>query len=205
MISKFKSKQLIGVSLKKCTGECNIEVYNLKQVERPEKFDGLGPKDTNFFKSLDVYINYTDGKVQFRNFSNVTSWQGEIKAKEAAGGKIGGRSISRALVQAGSNLEFLPEQTEVLAACKDASETVIKNLYNKYKKISLLKSKMKEDEFTKSFLAAPLANRTSNYMNIELLYQLSLMTEEQRDKFVRNLISHAKSETNVSSVFVKVS
>jgi hypothetical protein len=31
------------------------------------------------------------------------------------------------------------------------------------------------------------------------------MTEEQRDKFVRNLISHAKSETNVSSVFVKVS
>lgn len=205
MIAKFKSKQLIGVSLKKCTGECNIEVYNLKQVERPEKFEGLGPKDTNFFKSLDVYVNYTGGKVQFRNFSNVTSWQGEIKAKEAAGGKIGGRSVNRALVQAGSNLEFLPEQTEVLAACKDADERVIKNLYNKYKKISLLKSKMKEDEFTKSFLAAPLANRTSNYMNVELLYQLSLMTEEQRDKFIRNLISHAKSETNVSSVFVKVS
>lgn len=204
MKAKYKAKELIGVSLKKCGEDCNLTVYNLKEIERPEKFEGLGPKDTNFFKTIDIYIKYTDGLIQFRNFSNITSWQGEIKSKTAAGGKIGGGGVSTVVFLQGKQ-DFLPEQSEVLAICKDADEQTASDLYKKYKTISLLKSKMKEDEFIKTFLSAPLSSKTSNYMNIELLNRLSKMSEEERDKFVQGLISYAKSETNVSSVFVKAS
>jgi hypothetical protein len=204
MKAKYKSKELIGVSLKKCGEDCKLTVYNLKEIERPEKFEGLGPKDTNFFKSLDIYIKYTDGLIQFRNFSNITSWQGEIKSKTAAGGKIGGGGVSMVVSLQGKQ-DSLPQQSEVLAACKSADEKTASDLYKKYKSISLLKSKMKEEEFIETFLSAPLSSKTSNYMNIELLNRLSKMSEEEKDKFVQGLISYAKSETNVSSVFVKAS
>ena len=204
MKAKYKSKELIGVSLKKCGEDCKLTVDNLKEIERPEKFEGLGPKDTNFFKSLDIYIKYTDGLIQFRNFSNITSWQGEIKSKTAAGGKIGGGGVSMVVSLQGKQ-DSLPQQSEVLAACKSADEKTASDLYKKYKSISLLKSKMKEEEFIETFLSAPLSSKTSNYMNIELLNRLSKMSEEEKDKFVQGLISYAKSETNVSSVFVKAS
>jgi hypothetical protein len=204
MKAKYKSKELIGVSLKKCGEDCKLTVYNLKEIERPEKFEGLGPKDTNFFKSLDIYIKYTDGLIQFRNFSNITSWQGEIKSKSAAGGKIGGGGVSM-VVSLQGNQDLLPPQSEVLATCKSANEKTASDLYKKYKSISLLKSKMKEEEFIETFLSAPLSSKTSNYMNIELLNRLSKMSKEEKDKFVQGLISYAKSETNVSSVFVKAS
>jgi hypothetical protein len=204
MKAKYKSKELIGVSLKKCGEDCKLTAYNLKEIERPEKFEGLGPKDTNFFKSLDIYIKYTDGLIQFRNFSNITSWQGEIKSKTAAGGKIGGGGVSMVVSLQGKQ-DSLPQQSEVLAICKSADEQTASDLYKKYKTISLLKSKMKEDEFKKTFLSAPLSSKTSNYMNIELLNRLSKMSEEEKNKFVQGLISYAKSETSVSSVFVKAS
>jgi len=204
MKAKYKSKQLIGVSLKKCGSDCKLTVYNLKEIERPEKFEGLAPKDTNFFKSLDIYIKYTDGLIQFRNFSNITSWQGEIKSKTAAGGKIGGGIVSRVVFQAG-NQDYLPQQSDVLGVCQSADERTASDLYKKYKSINLLKSKMKEDEFKKAFLSAPLSSKTSNYMNIELLNRMSKMSGEEKDKFIQGLISYAKSETNISSVFVKAS
>ena len=204
MLDKYKSKQLIGVSLKKCGEDCTLTTYNTKKIKRPEKFEGLGLKDTNFFKSLDVYVKYTDGVIQFRNFSNITSWQGEIKSKTAAGGKIGGGGVSRVLYLAGAE-SLLPQQGDVLAICQSANEKTASNLYGEYKTISLLGNKMEEDAFKKAFLSAPLSSKTSNYMNIELLKRLSEMSKEERDAFIQGLISYAKSETNISSVFVKAS
>jgi hypothetical protein len=63
----------------------------------------------------------------------------------------------------------------------------------------------KLDEFSEVFLAVPLGNKTSNYMNIELIYQLSLMNDEQRDQFIQSIVGYSKSESNISSVFVKAS
>ena len=204
MKAKYNNKQLIGVSLKKCSN-CGWKAYNLTNVKRTEKFESVEPKDKDFFKTKDIYINFTGGKIQFRNFGDVTSWQGEIKSKEAAGGKIGGRAISNAMMLAGNNQEFLPEQTDVLDFCENPDKNIIKNLYDKYKNMSLVKGKIGEKEFSKTFLAAPLGNRTSNYMNIELLYQLSINDEAGRDKFIQNIIAYSKSESNISSVFIKVS
>jgi len=109
------------------------------------------------------------------------------------------------MMLAGNNQEFLPEQTDVLDFCENPDKNIIKNLYDKYKNMSLVKGKIGEKEFSKTFLAAPLGNRTSNYMNIELLYQLSINDEAGRDKFIQNIIAYIKSESNISSVFIKVS
>ena len=107
------------------------------------------------------------------------------------------------LFQAGGG--FLPDQANVLGICEDPRQPDIKQLYGKYKGISFIKGKMSEDEFSKAFLSAPLGNKSSNWMNISLLNKLSVMTEEQRDKFIQNIIGYSRSESNVSSVFVKAS
>jgi len=205
MRDKYRAKQLIGVSLKKCS-DCGLKTYNLQSSKRTEKFESVEPKDRNFFATKDIYINFTGGRVQFRNFGDITSWQGEIKSKEAAAGKVGGGIISSALMRAGNKITFLPDQKDVLAICQDPDDKDVKKLYDKYKQMSLVKGKMgKLDEFSEVFLAVPLGNKTSNYMNIELIYQLSLMNDEQRDQFIQSIVGYSKSESNISSVFVKAS
>ncbi len=112
----FNEKKLVGVSLKKCS-TCKIEVYNNpKENKITNKFDKLESVDKNIFATKDIYLSYDNGKVQFRNFDDITSWQGEIKGKKASGGRIGHGSISNILKNLGQ--PGLSDQKEILVYCQ---------------------------------------------------------------------------------------
>lgn len=197
-------KELVGVSLKKCVSGCELSSYNVEVDVKPtDTFKRIVPKDPNVFKTLDLYIEYNDGsRVQFRNFSTIKSWQGEIKGKEAAGGKIGHTVVSSILAQLGQ--PGLSPQSEVLSKSSSNNSTFIAELYEKYSAIKSFQ-KMSRPEFEKAYKSAPLGNRTSNTFNIELVAQLDSMSKKQKDQFISNLIGYAKSSSTFSSAFVKVS
>ena len=88
---------MIGVSLKKITGQAHIEPMNLTE---DRNIDNVGYGGATFnYKTLDTYIDFKSGSntsIQFRNFSGSKgSWQGEvgIKGSSAKHGKIGGGAI----------------------------------------------------------------------------------------------------------------
>lgn len=199
----FNKQELVGVSLKKCVSGCDIEIYGTEDKSKiTNKFVRVAPKDKDPFKTKDIYLDYDDGRIQFRNFGDVSSWQGEIKGKEAAGGKIGHSAVSGILTQLGQ--PGLSSQKEVLAKSNADDPTLINDLYKKYAKTSSL-SKISKNDFIKAFEKAPLGNRTSNFFNIEFLSQFDALSPKQKHQFISNLIGYAKSSASFSSVFVKVS
>jgi hypothetical protein len=198
----FNAKKLIGVSLKKCSA-CKVEVYNNPKVAKSTtKFDKIEPIDKNIFATKDIYLSFEGGKVQFRNFNDITSWQGEIKGKEASGGKIGQGIVSSILKSLGQ--PGLSNQREILTSCQKPDAGFISNFYKLYNNTKSL-SKVSAEEFTNNFKKAPLGNRTSNYFNVEFLNQFGKLSSNDKDKFISELVGYAKSSSSFSSIFAKVS
>jgi hypothetical protein len=198
----FNAKKLIGVSLKKCSA-CKVEVYNNPKVAKSTtKFDKIEPIDKNIFATKDIYLSFEGGKVQFRNFNDITSWQGEIKGKEASGGKIGQGIVSSILKSLGQ--PGLSNQKEILTSCQKPDAGFISNFYKLYNNTKSL-SKVSAEEFTNNFKKAPLGNRTSNYFNVEFLNQFGKLSSDNKDKFISELVGYAKSSSSFSSIFAKVS
>ena len=198
----FNAKKLIGVSLKKCSA-CKVEVYNNPKVAKATtKFDKIEPIDKNIFATKDIYLSFEGGKVQFRNFNDITSWQGEIKGKEASGGKIGQGIVSSILKSLGQ--PGLSNQKEILTSCQKPDAGFISNFYKLYNNTKSL-SKVSAEEFTNNFKKAPLGNRTSNYFNVEFLNQFGKLSSDNKDKFISELVGYAKSSSSFSSIFAKVS
>ena len=198
----FNEKKLVGVSLKKCSA-CKVEIYNNpKETKSTTKFDKVEPKDKNVFTTKDIYLSFEGGKVQFRNFNDITSWQGELSGKEAKAGKIGQGIISSILKGLGQ--PGLSNQKEILIACQKSDADFINSFYKLYNSTKSL-SKVSSDEFTNNFKKAPLGNRTSNYFNVELLNQLDKLSNKDKDTFISELVGYAKSSSSFSSIFAKVS
>ena len=199
----FRDKVLVGVSLKKCEESCRAEVFNAGGTAKStNKFEQIDPKDKNVFATKDIYIRYSDGRIQFRNFADISSWQGEIKGKQASGGKIGHDATSYILKNLGQ--PGLANQKEILASCKAEDKLFINKFFKLYNSTSL-SSKMKSSEFEEAFKSAELGNRTSNYFNVELISQLDKLNDKQKDAFINEVVGYAKSSSSFSSTFVKVS
>jgi len=198
----FRDKVLVGVSLKKCEDACHIETFNAGTKKALNKFEKIDPKDKNVFATKDIYVRYSDGRIQFRNFGDISSWQGEIKGKAAAAGKIGHDAVSYILKNLGQ--PGLSSQKEILAACKAEDKSFVNNFFKLYNSTSL-SPKIKSAEFVEAFKSAELGNRTSNYFNVELISQLDKLNDSQKDAFINEVVGYAKSSSSFSSTFVKVS
>ena len=103
----YEEKKLLGISLKKVSDTANITEFNPgkdgkdrihNQKVKIKSFSfGQGPEGTvdDFFSSIDVYINFDNGKtMQLRATDSTKSWQGEVKGAMAAQGKIGGGGLN---------------------------------------------------------------------------------------------------------------
>jgi len=205
LLELFREERLIGLSLKKCVSSCKSEVNNLSREANEKKkitYEGIRDKNENIFKAKDIYLITTKGTVQFRNFQNITAWMGEIKGEGAAGGKIGFEAIN-AMLTSITNTP-LSSQQEVLTQCGKPSKEFINHFYKHYQATDL-DPKVSLEEFTKQFTEAGLGSRTSNYFNMELLGQLDNLDKEDQDSFARDLFNYASSNTEYSSVFIKIS
>lgn len=206
---EFAKTNLIGISLKKLAPKSNAhsKIFN-NGKPLVAKFNGvkLGPNMTD---SKDIYIKYNaegvDGEVQLRNFSSrpvPSSWQGEIKGKTAAGGKIGGGIIFAAAIEAGipkSKLS-LPNQTPI----EKPSDADFKKFAMMFKELSGSKEKIET-----LMLQAKVGQKQdktwwmSKYIGINLVY--TMIKENKADEVCKYIFAYASSATKNSSIFIKYS
>ena len=138
---------MIGISLKKI-GPKDFPHSKFFNNGKPLIADFTGVKlGLNMTDSKDIYIQYKSegkpGEVQLRNFSSrpePSSWQGEIKGKSAAGGKIGGGVIFEGAIDIGIQRTklTLPKETPI----DKPSDAEFKKFATMFKELSGSKEKL---------------------------------------------------------------
>ena len=214
----------IGISLKKVEGIPNVVAFNTRERthNKDVRFSGFTFGQTgDFFKSADMYMYFSDGGVmQLRATATTKSWQGEMKGKYAAAGKIGGGNINHFVEQVygksiGAN-SIQPNWSETYY--KDSNLSTMYNLYKKYinkqKSGTALQKIVSQAEFkrladgyvnNKKQPASP-AFYFGKYMALLFLDTIKADTKNrQLDEFSKSIVRYAMSNTDISTFFIKVS
>jgi len=206
ILDSYNKKKLIGISLKKVPrGVVKTEVYNDGKSELKAKFKEVKPM-TDVTASKDVYIVVNSkGKnidIQLRNFSSrpvTSSWQGEIKGKSAAGGKIGGGVLTEQALGAGVKMD---PPSKFNASIKP-SDTTLKTFAKMYKKINPKGKETEKEVMTKAKSLAKVDPTwwMSKYLGVYYVYEV--IKSGKKDRVASRIYQYASSASESSSVFVK--
>lgn len=212
---QFQTKNLIGVSLKLVPkGLPTSKIYN-DGKPITAKFFGIKINPIPI-DSKDVYITYTTedkkhGEIQLRNFSSrpvPSSWQGEIKGKTAAGGKIGGGVMINAAQECGVPTSKIQVPASMGSKIDKPSEQVFKDFVDMFLELSgnsninaskkkqllmLVKAKQKEDKTW----------WMSKYLGVAYCYGVG--KAGKLDDVTKWLYGYGSSATKNSSIFIKYS
>jgi hypothetical protein len=216
LYDKFKKKEVIGISLKK-TSTATIKETNLDNaVSSLTEIDVINfiiAKSNKLFSAKDAYIEFDDNKIQFRTDQKdkVVNIQGEILGKLAAHGKIGFGKVQDIL----STIELSPlDDAKTLKSLINSNET------DNAKRLEKLSDKMAEyihsidpslshSEIINQFTSSANTNSdgwvASKLQAVQLISILKATTKEKQQEFVLHALAFASSQTELSSVYIKVS
>ena len=224
VIDHADDKITLGISLKKVETTAKVVPYNTRKRTHNKKVNYVGfrfGQTGDFFKSADIYMYFSDGTMQLRATATTSSWQGEMKGKYAAAGKIGGgnvnfyventfkKSIGFGSVRPGwIEVKYLPNNL-------DRMYNLYTKLINKQKPGTGLQEVVSKDEFKK---------RADNYKNprgqpsspafyfgkyMGLLFLEAIGAEKMQDgklnTLATDIVRYASSNTDISSYYIKVS
>lgn len=193
MLKALDSRDIIGISLKKVSGSASIQYKNTDGTRKAYKFQKLSIGLRGFFESGDGYIFFNDGgKIQFRRFG--TTWQGEIKGKNANMGKISGGPIGAVMKKFKVNLKPQRDITK-------KSESLYRDFYKFYTHFE--SRPMNYETFKKEVDAKDQNWWISKWLTAQLLYNVD--NQKDKDGIVSSLIGYAASESQLSGPYIKIS
>jgi hypothetical protein len=208
--NEFANTNLIGISLKKVpSGSAHAQIYNNGKPPLAEfsKFRA----GTNMLDSKDVYIEFTSvgkkGEIQLRNFSSrpvPSSWQGEIKGKTAAGGKIGGGKCIEAATDSGVSLSKLMVPQKFAPFIERPTDAIFKQFATMFKDISGVNDSI--DNLVVQAKAGQRKDKTwwmSKFLGVHYCY--TIKKEKKEDSVTKWLFGYGSSSTKNSSIFIKYS
>jgi len=226
--------KLMGVSLKRVDAEkARTTFFNKKnQKKEKQKFIGFSfGSRGEFFNSIDCYLHGDTTKIQCRCMDVFKSWQGEISAVSAAGGKIGGGNIDFFLEDVFDKNMFGSRGEQ--GAIQDASNAIqmgltveklksnlflneFYSLYNKFAAQSMGDEKLKnpttDEEFIEKLNNLPRKITTKGFMVSKYLCMKMLevmfgsgSSNDKRDHIMTLFSLYAMSSTDQSSFFIKIS
>lgn len=207
---EYQKKNLVGISLKKVPkGLPTSKVYN---DGKPVTASFTGFKlGMNMFDSKDIYIQFKSenksGEIQLRNFSSratPSSWQGEIKGKTAAGGKIGGGNVIQSALDSGIQRANLTIPNTFASSIDKPSDAVLTEFVKMFKELSGSKKTIKE--LTMEVRVRQKLDKTwwmSKYLGVAFCY--AVMKSKKEDAVTKWLFGYGSSATKNSSIFIKYS
>jgi hypothetical protein len=211
LYDEFNNNNLIGISLKKVPLKYTVhsKIYNKGKPDVAE-FKAFRP-GKNMTDSKDIYIEFVsdkkDGEVQLRTFSSrpePAAWQGEIKGKTAAGGKIGGGLVIRAAVESGIPLTKLITPQQFKAEITKPKDETFKKFAMMFKELSGSKDKL--EDLIKQAKAHQKVDKTwwlTKFIGINYCY--TIMKNKKQDEVIKWLYQYGSSQTKNSSIFIKYS
>lgn len=211
MFDNFHDCNLIGISLKKVPRKFTVhsKIYN-DGKPTTAKFTKFRP-GKNMFDSKDIYIEFESekkpGEIQLRTFSSrpePSSWQGEIKGKTAAGGKIGGGLVIRAALESGIPQSKLLTPQQFASEIAKPKEETFKKFATMFKEISGSKDKIEN-----LILEAKKNQRQdktwwlTKFIGVNYCY--TIMKNNKSNEVTKWIYQYGSSQTKNSSIFIKYS
>jgi len=207
---EFMSRNLVGISLKKVPkGQATSKIFNEGE---PVIATWNGYKlGENMADSKDIYLKYKsdgkEGEIQLRNFSSrpvTSSWQGEVKGKTAAGGKIGGGVVMQAALEAGISRNDLMIPNAFNSQIQNSSDATMKEFVKMFKELSGSKSSEKSLLLElKETIARDKTWWMSKYLGVHYVY--TILRKKKQEEVVKFIYQYASSATKNSSIFIKYS
>ena len=221
LVDLYTAGKLIGISLKKTDKKVHSTEYNITQVRPKATFlsqnPGAGRKGI-FTK--DVYIKgvYSyeleeaeeDYSIQFRSFNPWSDFQGEIKGKTAALGKVAHGVLNRILTKNG--VERLPDLSKIrdIAVNNTQNSSLLEEMFNNF--ISLggelqdVKTSQEYIERVQNSNSTTVSEDYifSKYFGLKLLTIMNSLNEETKNKVMSDIIGYALSSSEASGPFVKI-
>lgn len=143
----YDAQNLVGVSLKKASGSVTVVENNTTGfIRRPVQFAGYQLYKRTFFGSKDIYITMKGaGQMQLRTFGNF-QFQGEIKGKSAAAGKIGG-GVILAILSKVKGVTTTKTNNQVKSLARKPTPQFMQEFYELYLALEEKRKQMDKDEF----------------------------------------------------------
>jgi len=203
--------KLLGISLKK-TATPTITYYR-DPTARPAslvQYKGyIYGKNGDFFSSQDIYVEASNGVMQCRTFGGDTSWQGEIKGKMAAGGKIGGGNLDFYAKQyLAEDIFGTGNERTLFSKAQKNNERFVQDFYDMYV-AGNEKQMQPQDVMDISNFKTELNKQPQKFINsklacLKLIEALNASTTRQRNNFMNAVMRYAASDTDQSSFYIKV-
>jgi hypothetical protein len=183
LLEKFNAGLIIGVSLKKTGKEVTLKVYNDLTTPKSEyEFDGIDIRPSH----AKSYILLKDGsKIEFRNFSGLTGFQGELVLKKAAGGKVGYSIIKKAFAD---NNIALSDPNEI----KNQVEKNDPNFKAKFEKLWNSFPELASEDFNSYY------DNSSKTLNQNESYRISKFLALE----IANAISNSKNQNKIIQILL---
>jgi len=207
MIQAYKSKDIIGVSLKKMSDSVTFSENNIDKNKIDVKYTGeqiVAPTKKDMFDSMDVYVNHSKGKIQFRSFggTSLTGWQGEGKGSTANQGKVSLGPLNYILKN--HKVPQLPESKKSATFAKNPNSQYFKEFYNtaKYLKVKGLPKTQKAFEANWKKTTEPW--RYSKYLGLLLIERLKKLSPSKRNEVVTDIFLYSASKASFSGPYSKI-
>ena len=206
LLKQYDDKKLIGISLKKVPrGTVKSKVYNDGKSMITAKFKEVKPME-DVTASKDVYLTVTSAgasyNIQLRNFSSrpvTSSWQGEIKGKSAAGGKIGGGVLIEQAQGAGVAMKK-PNQFNAGVA---PSDTLLTSFAKMYVEINPRGKETQKEVKAKAKGMAKVDPTWWMSKYLSVYYAHTIVKSGKKNAVASKVYQYASSASASSSVYVK--
>ncbi len=199
MLKKLKSKEVIGVSLKKIVGDGKLSYKNIpsKTDSKKDKIKYTGYQINP--TAIDCYLlaEVNGVKIQFRSFGgevSLTGWQGEVKGASANQGKISLGPLNYVLKI--HKLKLLPLDSANKAKSTSATHMkLIASLLKKYtkQKIDVAFVKGQSNKW-----------RYSKYLCLMIIDILENVSKNKAGDILKDIYLYASSQSVYSGPYVKL-
>jgi len=195
LVKMLRSKDIIGVSLKKAVNTANYKELNVDANRPTYKFEKTTTGLRGFFQSNDGYMFFQGGKAQFRTFGS--TWQGELKGANANMGKVSGGPIA-SILKTQFDKDLTPQRELIGRTDRDMSL-----FYDWYKAVPY-HDKISLKEFYDESSKKDQTWYISKIMTTQLMSIIESFSKKQKDEFASAMVNYAGSESVLSGPYVKV-
>jgi len=203
ILKNLQDRTIVPVSLKKVSSD-SVSLKYINFTNDKSTYEIKNPSYTigkkGFFASKDVYMYFVDGEIQFRGF-NVVDFQGEIKGRFSAHGKIGGGVIKKVVNKTiGFEMEMATGVAKRLSKDRDS---FYKDFHKYYK--AVVSSPLDYNKFVAECMKKDEGWHISKYLGTQMLYAIKNSNKSKLEEIIGGLIGYAASESELSAAYVKVS
>jgi len=207
MIKYYKSGDIVGVSLKKIAGVAKVSENNISDKKFTVEYTGetvVAANKTDIFDSMDVYINHTKGKIQFRSFggTSLTGWQGEGKGATANQGKVSLGPLNYILSQ--HKIKKLPDSQVSARLAKAPNPAYYKEFYDACKKIQVKGLPKTQKIFEQRWKTKDDPWRYSKYLGVLLIERFKGLSKTKKDAVITDIFLYSASKASFAGPYMKL-